>query len=373
MNFIKSSVISIILLFYFNTPILATHILGGEMTYRCLGNNQYEISLKVYRDCYNGVPDFDNPATITAFNAQTNSIHANSSAQLDSTSRDTLDPSCFSALCVHSITYKDTFLLPQNNEGYIIAYQRCCRSTVISNLTDPTNTGMTIALHITPTALLKCNNSPTFINEFPIGLNLSDTFSTNLSAIDIDGDSLVYSFYNPFIGGSDADPNPQTASPPPYDSVIYLQGFNAQVAMQGNPTVSYNSTTGIFSGSPSNTGVYVFGFSILEYDSTGTLLSKIFKDFTITVATCSNQNSTTTLLSNDQLKVYPNPAKKYLNLELEHDAPIQLRLVSVLGQEVLNQYFMTQTQIDISTLPKGVFLLEVTTTDQKFIKKILKD
>jgi hypothetical protein len=29
-----------------------THIVGGEITYKCLGGDQYEISLTVYRDCY---------------------------------------------------------------------------------------------------------------------------------------------------------------------------------------------------------------------------------------------------------------------------------------------------------------------------------
>ncbi|HMP13046.1 MAG TPA: hypothetical protein PKD70_04145, partial [Saprospiraceae bacterium] len=31
----------------------ATHIVGGEIGYKCLGSNQYEITLKVYRDCFN--------------------------------------------------------------------------------------------------------------------------------------------------------------------------------------------------------------------------------------------------------------------------------------------------------------------------------
>ena len=48
-------------------PAHATHIVGGELNYRCLGNNQYEISLTVYRDCFNGVPYFDNPAVIGIF------------------------------------------------------------------------------------------------------------------------------------------------------------------------------------------------------------------------------------------------------------------------------------------------------------------
>ena len=42
----------------------ATHIVGGEITYNCLGNDQYEITLSVYRDCYNGQPYFDQPAII---------------------------------------------------------------------------------------------------------------------------------------------------------------------------------------------------------------------------------------------------------------------------------------------------------------------
>ena len=49
----------------------ATHIVGGELNYHYLGNNIYQISLTVYRDCYNGVPPFDNPASVGIFNALT--------------------------------------------------------------------------------------------------------------------------------------------------------------------------------------------------------------------------------------------------------------------------------------------------------------
>ncbi|HNM25414.1 MAG TPA: hypothetical protein PKL15_08295, partial [Saprospiraceae bacterium] len=47
----------------------ATHIVGGEITYNCLGNDQYEITLSVYRDCYNGQPYFDQPAIIGIYRA----------------------------------------------------------------------------------------------------------------------------------------------------------------------------------------------------------------------------------------------------------------------------------------------------------------
>nr|MBP8824620.1 hypothetical protein [Flavobacteriales bacterium] len=32
----------------------ATHAMGGELTYQCLGNNRWEVTLNFYRDC-NGV------------------------------------------------------------------------------------------------------------------------------------------------------------------------------------------------------------------------------------------------------------------------------------------------------------------------------
>lgn len=45
----------------------ATHIVGGEIYYDCLGNNNYKITLKVYCDCYLGQVGFDDPATIFIF------------------------------------------------------------------------------------------------------------------------------------------------------------------------------------------------------------------------------------------------------------------------------------------------------------------
>ena len=47
----------------------ATHIIGGEISYKCLGGNLYEFTVKVYRDCFNGVPPLDAPAYFTIFNA----------------------------------------------------------------------------------------------------------------------------------------------------------------------------------------------------------------------------------------------------------------------------------------------------------------
>lgn len=56
----------------------ASHIVGGEMTYRCLGPGSgnttlYEISLTIYHDCLNGQPQAivdDNPAFLGIYKLQ---------------------------------------------------------------------------------------------------------------------------------------------------------------------------------------------------------------------------------------------------------------------------------------------------------------
>ena len=52
----------------------AWHLTGGEMFYECLGNNQYQITIQVYRDFNTQQGSaFDNPLLLSVFdgNGQT--------------------------------------------------------------------------------------------------------------------------------------------------------------------------------------------------------------------------------------------------------------------------------------------------------------
>lgn len=44
--------------------IHATHIVGGMVTYKYLGNKRYVVSFKVYRDCNGGQAAFDGDPTL---------------------------------------------------------------------------------------------------------------------------------------------------------------------------------------------------------------------------------------------------------------------------------------------------------------------
>ena len=68
----KSLSASLVLLFcawIVPSSSFATHIVGGQLSYRCLDHSQYEVTLIVRRDCKNGDNDvyFDNPALVGIF------------------------------------------------------------------------------------------------------------------------------------------------------------------------------------------------------------------------------------------------------------------------------------------------------------------
>ena len=40
-----------IILYLIPSLLNATHLIGGEVTYTCIGGNMYEIKIVIYRDC----------------------------------------------------------------------------------------------------------------------------------------------------------------------------------------------------------------------------------------------------------------------------------------------------------------------------------
>ena len=62
----RPSLIFLFIFFFCFSPIKAAHIIGGEVLYKCIGNNNYEFTMKVYRDCLGGGANFDSdPGSFT--------------------------------------------------------------------------------------------------------------------------------------------------------------------------------------------------------------------------------------------------------------------------------------------------------------------
>ena len=116
----------------------ATHIVGGELNYKYLGSDKYEIRMTIYRDCYVGRVGFDDYASVGIFNASNVRLFT-----LQMLARDSglvppiiYDPCTVPPLdfCYKYCHYIDTINLPPLVGGYQISYQRCCRNQNILNL-----------------------------------------------------------------------------------------------------------------------------------------------------------------------------------------------------------------------------------------------
>jgi gliding motility-associated-like protein len=280
------------LLILLTVRMQATHIVGGEIYYDCLGNNDYQITLKVYRDCINGIPPFDDPASIGVFDAvngtliQNLMVYAPNIVPISST----ISVPCYApspgTVCEEEATYVTTCNLPPSPNGYLLVYQRCCRNQTIVNLVGPGNQGSTVYTKIPPPGQAFCNSSARFNYYPPIYLCQGLPFIFDHSATDPDGDSLVYSLAAPFDGASSSNPMPQPPNAPPYVSVTWQAPYNAVSQMASTPPMAINQNSGIITGTPTIMGTWVVGVWCKEYRN-GVLINTNMRDFQFNVVTCS--------------------------------------------------------------------------------------
>ncbi len=287
----------------FAFELKATHIVGGQLTYKCLGNYYYEITLIIRRDCKYGDPevDFDKEAELGVYKRTTRAIDDRIGKlgvlEMPMISKDTLRESlnriCAqggSEVCVQEAVYRMVVRLPLSEDGYILAYQRCCRNMTLTNIEEPLETGTTYAVTILPEDLVFCNSSPVFKSFPPIYVCQDRQFNFDHSATDIDGDSLVYSLCLPNIGLTKPDPKGVPGTPTK-DSVILKSQYSINNLTNPNGTgtpIRIDSKTGLITGIPNTQGQYLIGVCVQEYRN-GRLRSTILRDFELNVVPCGDK------------------------------------------------------------------------------------
>ena len=291
------------------SPVGARHIIGGVITYECLGNDEYEFTLVMYRDCNcTECAPFDEFAAIGIYRCGENVdcsglFQGQTFSQInvplqEQSAIDDPDYPCLIPpdVCAEEGIYRFTVTLPKSAESYHVSYQRCCRNRDITNLNDPLASGATYTIEITSDAQYLCNSSPVF-NAFPPTIICADApLEFDHSATDPDGDQLVYEFCSPLLGGGNitqgatintcAGAQPIPACPPPYNPVSFARPtYSSLNPMGGRPTVTIDPNTGLITGTPDILGKYVVGVCVEEYRG-DTLLSRVFRDFQFNVASC---------------------------------------------------------------------------------------
>ena len=266
----------------------ATHIVGGEMYYTYLGNDDYELTIKMYRDC-NATTPFDDPLFFGVFGSSGEHLFDD---QLFPTSITdvpiTVNNPCLTPpdnICTEEAIYQGTIHLPAGTGGYTIAYQRCCRGSFIANLDNPSDQGLTLTVRVPDVNVSGPNSSPRFVDAPPTALCLGDPFTFDHSATDPDGDELVYDLCAPFNGGSVAFPNPTTPDPPPYVPVPFGPGYSVADMVNSVPAMTIDAATGELDLTPAGLGFFVVGVRVREYRN-GVMLSEVIRDFQFDFVNC---------------------------------------------------------------------------------------
>lgn len=288
LNKIKLSYLFFFQLVLFSQTSTATHIAGGEMNYRFLGGTLYEVTLTVYRDCYNGIPDFDNPAVIGIYDGDdqllstTNAFITTSGPVANAINSPCLVPP--TNVCYEVANYVFNINLPPAVGGYTITYQRCCRNSTVINVQNVDDAGATYFATIPDPSISTFNSNPKFINLPPTFICMGVPFTFDHSAIDYEGDSLVYSVCAPFHGGSRFDPVPDPPAGPPYSRVVFRNPYSVANALGGTPLV-IDPFTGLLKATPNSLGQFIYGITVKEYRN-GVLLGETTRDFQVNVVSC---------------------------------------------------------------------------------------
>ena len=324
-----------LLCIFFVQPTWASHVIGGEVTYECLGNGRYLIEFHLYRDCNAGNAGFDNIGVLTYFICDANGACVDNKVQDDGNElrialgeTRPVDPPNLECLvspvdiCVEEAIYSfeidgnRAVFNPMVDSSYVIVFQRCCRNETILNIENPDISGTSYFIEINPASQASCNSSPVFNNFPPTIICNNEPINFDHSASDPDGDSLIYSFCSPLLGGGpggdpDTDPfgdalacdgaGPEPACPDYEQEVAFIAPtYSANSPMAGNPVVAIDSETGLITGVPTIQGQFVVGVCVDEYRN-GQYLGSIQRDFQFNVAECI-QNVTAQIQSDEVIE-----------------------------------------------------------------------
>ena len=260
----------------FTNSSVASHAMGADFTYKCLGGNQYELKLKFYRDCQ-GVSA---PTTVPiVLNSVICALNFNYS--LPMVSFQEISSTCPSALStcqsgtepgVEEYIYMDTVSIANQCSDWIFSFTHCCRNNSINNLVNSSGENLYIQSGMNNSGGI-CNASPVFSSlGVPYLCNNVQT-NFNFGAFDVDGDSLVFSLANPLTTGG----VPITHQIP--YSVTYP-------IITTTGTVDFDTTNGQMSFTPSGLQVCVVTVLVEEYRA-GILIGSVMRDIQILITNCA--------------------------------------------------------------------------------------
>jgi gliding motility-associated-like protein len=257
----------------------ASGTMAAELTYVCLGNDEYEFTLTLYKDCKNGVAP-----VAPLLSIESKSCDKTASLPLASTG----NPVEVSGICpaqlpnttcnngtlpgVHKYEYKGRYTLQDMCSDWVFSFSECCRSGNITNLFTKNDLYIEATLN---NKVASYNSSPVFLNKPVSYACAGQNYSYNHGVFEADGDVLVYTLVEPL----------EAKSRP----VVFRPGFSATAPVQlGSGTTAFDGASGQLTLVPTGQQVSVAAVLVEEYRQ-GVKVGSVMRDMQILVSSCINQ------------------------------------------------------------------------------------
>jgi gliding motility-associated-like protein len=265
----------------------ASHAQGADFSYQCLGGNSYKISLSFFRDCF-GI----SAPTSATVNLSSQSCGQNINVTLNPESSPVEVSSQFlcpsqvgQSRCASSsgslpgttnVVFSATVQLPAECSDWVVSYDLCCRNDGLSNLSSPGSQDLYVYSGINNSnSNALCNNSPVYSAIPIVYVCTNQPFTYNPGAVDVDGDSLVFTSINPLTG--------------PGQNIPYVNPYNPNNPLATNPSGPFvlNPQTGTMTFNPSQVGYWTVTILVQEYRN-GVLVGATIRDIQIVTVSCGS-------------------------------------------------------------------------------------
>jgi gliding motility-associated-like protein len=302
MKILKSSLLIVMLSLLALIPnrSKATHFMGVDITYQCIGSCSIRVELRIYRDCSGS-----SSVLPTAFTIAT-PIGCAAPVALTPWSAAVIEE--VTPICPSIVTCCDYPALacpagiprgvqeyfftrdysfcstPPCPVGYTLSWSGCCRNEAITSLIDPDLNGLATNATTYNPSISPCNSSPHFLNPPVPFICAGQPYTFNQGATDADGDSLSY-FLGPCLDDGLGFPMVtydfamgfSPGSPMGPDWIVTIDSITGDVTMLPNPA----------SATPGSPQVGVMCVYVEEYRD-GVLIGTVVRDIQISAVPCSN-------------------------------------------------------------------------------------
>jgi gliding motility-associated-like protein len=248
-----------LILFLLSFSMFGSHLSGGDIQYRYIGDStgiarHYKVILRLYRDVTGiGLPTNEN-VTVSSNcygNINVPVTLVPGSGIVSPTLFDCVTPSS-ATKTLEVYMYVGYTILPGNCSTFRFWYQNCCRPGGITNIAASNGAGFYFDAEL-DNASQGQNSSPIFVSEPVRAFCVGNPFNWKQTAIEEDGDSVVYSLIN---CRQNAYPN-QTDIP-------YLAGWATQQPVT-SAYFNIDPVSGLITFLPTATEIDVLSVLVEEY------------------------------------------------------------------------------------------------------------